>query len=129
MPTPSPEESEGLMNIMPLLAELDDRMASLRPGMTNHVISLTNLPMTDGDLTLLGRTIGGGAIMAHTKGYGATRITATRARGVWQVEYLNAMGTVILDTLEVGGPPVALVAGQEDFEDSAERLAELLEVA
>jgi hydrogenase-1 operon protein HyaF len=120
---------EALMNVMPLLAEIDARMAATTPGMTNHVISLTNLPMTDADLTLLGRTIGGGVIRAHSKGYGATRVTATRARGVWQVEYLNAMGTVILDTLEIGGPPAALLAGREDFEDSAERVGELLDLA
>jgi hydrogenase-1 operon protein HyaF len=36
------------------------------------------------------------------------------------------MGSVILDTLEVGGVPVAVLAAREDFEDSAVRLAEIL---
>jgi hydrogenase-1 operon protein HyaF len=127
MPDPIRHISRDLMNIMPLLFEIDARMADVRPGVTNHVISLTNLPMTDDDLALLGETIGGGEIKAFSKGYGATRITSTRARGVWQVEYLNSMGLVILDTIEIGGPPAALLAAREDFEDSAERIAELIE--
>lgn len=129
MPQPDAETRAGLMNIMPLLAEIDARMRDGRPGGANHVISLTNLPMSEGDLQLLGQTIGGGAILAHSRGYGATRVTATRARDVWQVEYLNSMGQVILDTMEIGGPPAALVAAPEDFEDSAARIVALLEVS
>jgi hydrogenase-1 operon protein HyaF len=37
------------------------------------------------------------------------------------------MDPVILDTLEIGDVPVAVTAANEDFEDSAERLAEILE--
>jgi hydrogenase-1 operon protein HyaF len=37
------------------------------------------------------------------------------------------MGNVILDTLEIGGVPVSVLAAKEDFEDSSERLAEILE--
>jgi hydrogenase-1 operon protein HyaF len=120
---------EGLMNALPLLVEIDARMQQAQPGTPNHVISLTNLPMSEADLKLLGRTIGGGEITARTRGYGATRVTSTRARHVWQVEYLNSMGQVILDTIELGGPPGSMLAAREDFEDSAERLVELLELA
>jgi hydrogenase-1 operon protein HyaF len=41
------------------------------------------------------------------------------------VRFLNASGTVILDTLEVGGVPAAATAAPEDFEDAADRLAEI----
>jgi hydrogenase-1 operon protein HyaF len=34
---------------------------------------------------------------------------------------------VILDTLEIGGVPVAVLAAPEDFVDSAERLAEIMQ--
>jgi hydrogenase-1 operon protein HyaF len=37
------------------------------------------------------------------------------------------MDTIILDTLEVGDVPVSLCAADEDFQDSAERLGEILE--
>jgi hydrogenase-1 operon protein HyaF len=124
-----PDEAPELMNVRPLLVEIAARMADQRPRGANHVISLTNLPMSDADLAALAAAIGGGAIRAHTKGYGAARVTSTRARGVWQVEYLNSMGTVILDTIEIGGPPAALIAGREDFEDSADRLIDLIAVS
>lgn len=42
------------------------------------------------------------------------------------MQFFNAAGALILDTLEVGDVPVALGAADEDFEDSAQRLAELL---
>jgi hydrogenase-1 operon protein HyaF len=48
-------------------------------------------------------------------------------RYVWAVQYVNSMGNVILDTLEIGGVPVAVLAAAEDFEDSAERLAEIMQ--
>jgi hydrogenase-1 operon protein HyaF len=37
------------------------------------------------------------------------------------------MSAVILDTLEVGDTPQAVLAAREDFEDSALRLAEILD--
>ena len=43
------------------------------------------------------------------------------------MQYVNGLGKVILDTLEVGGVPVSVIAAREDFEDSAARLAEILE--
>jgi hydrogenase-1 operon protein HyaF len=60
-------------------------------------------------------------------GYGSSRVFATGLRHVWAVQYVNGMGSVILDTLEVGGVPVSVLAAREDFEDSSERLAEVLE--
>jgi hydrogenase-1 operon protein HyaF len=121
-----PDAPEDAMNAPSLLAEIRHRMTHHPANAPNHVIGLTNLPMTPGDLAMLAEAIGGVVIRAHTKGYGAARITATRAARVWQVEYLNAGGLVILDTLEIGGPPAALLAAREDFEDSAARVAELI---
>ena len=43
------------------------------------------------------------------------------------VQYLNAMGVVVLDTLEIGDVPVALRALPQDLEDSTARLAALLD--
>ena len=43
------------------------------------------------------------------------------------VQFFNAMDTIILDTLEVGGVPVVALAASEDFEDSAERLQQIIE--
>jgi len=120
-----PEPADA-MNVMPVLAEIKDAMARHVPGRPNHVISFTLLPMNEADLTFLGEMIGGGKIRSMSKGYGTARVTSTRARGVWQVEFLNAMGTVIVDTIEIGDIPAAILAEVEDFEDSAERVREVL---
>lgn len=114
-------------NAPSVLTEIRHAMAAWRPGEENHIISLTLLPMTEADLTLLGRAIGGGGIKLVSRGYGTVRATLTRARGVWQVEYLNAQDRVVVDTIEVGGPPAAILAAAEDFADSLERLTAMLD--
>jgi hypothetical protein len=66
-------------------------------------------------------------LVIRSGGYGSSRVFATGLRHVWAVQYVNGMGNVILDTLEVGGVPVSVLAAKEDFQDSAERLAEILQ--
>lgn len=120
---------EGTMNVGPLLTELDARMAEWQPGQENHVVSFTLFPMSPADMAHLKATLGVGPVEGVSRGYSSTRVTSTRIRNIWSVQYLNTMETVILDTLEIGGIPVALLAANEDFEDSAERLAEILDGA
>ena len=62
-----------------------------------------------------------------SRGYGNCRIVNTRAAGIWRVTYFNSQDMIILDTLEVGSVPEVACAAQQDLEDSAERLAEVLE--
>ena len=119
----------GLMNAQPLLAEIRHRMTSPDAHDRNHVMSLSLLPLNDADATYLARVLGAGPVKAESRGYGTCRVTATSRRGVWAVQYYNAMEQLILDTLEVGGVPSALVAAPMDLEDSGARLAELLEEA
>ncbi|WP_211103824.1 hydrogenase expression/formation protein [Skermanella pratensis] len=121
------EPPEGCMNVMPVLAELRARTAAYVKGDRNHVISFTLFPMNETDMAFLKRTLGLGPVQAVSRGYGTCRVTLTGQRHVWSVQYLNAMDTVILDTMEVGDVPVALSAADEDFQDSAERLGEILE--
>ncbi|QQP91047.1 hydrogenase expression/formation protein [Skermanella sp. TT6] len=121
------EPPEGCMNVMPVLAELRARTAAYAQGDRNHVISFTLFPMNETDMAFLKRTLGLGPVQAVSRGYGTCRVTLTGQRHVWSVQYLNAMDTVILDTLEIGDVPVALSAADEDFQDSAERLGEILE--
>jgi hydrogenase-1 operon protein HyaF len=119
----------GLMNAQPLLAELRHRMLSHAPGRENHVVSLTLLPLNDADGAYLARTLGAGPIVAESRGYGTCRVAATARRGIWSVQYFNAMDALILDTLEIGAVPAALIAAPEDLEDSGARLSELLDHA
>lgn len=117
----------GLMNAQPLLAELKHRMATYDPTAENHVVSLSLLPMNEADGAYLARILGGGPIRSESRGYGRCTVTATSRRGIWSVQHFNAMDTLILDTLEVGNVPTALVAAAMDLEDSGARLAELLD--
>lgn len=116
----------GLMNAQPLLHELRHRVATRERGAPNHVMSLSLLPLNDADATYLARALGPGPVAAESRGYGTCRIHATSRRAVWAVQYFNAMDHLVLDTLEVGGVPAALVAAPVDLEDSGTRLAALL---
>ena len=117
----------GAMNASALIAELVARSAAWKPGQENHVINFTLLPITDVDSEILTAAIGQIPLVIHSEGYGSCRIYATGLRHVWAVQYLNSMGKVILDTLEVGDVPVSARAAAEDFVDSAQRLTEMLE--
>jgi len=118
---------DGAMNVMPVLAEIRQRAQAYQPGDRSQVINFTLLPMSPVDMTFLQETLGNGPIQLISRGYGSCRILATGTRNVWSVQFFNAMDTIILDTLEVGGVPTAAIAADEDFEDSAERLAEIRE--
>jgi hydrogenase-1 operon protein HyaF len=118
---------DGAMNVMPVLAEIRERMAKHREGHASHVINFTLLPMSGADVTHLSTTLGNGPIQLFSRGYGSCRVLATGARNVWSVQFLNAMDTPILDTIEIGDVPAAVCAANEDFVDSAERLGEIIE--
>ncbi|MBG0809139.1 hydrogenase expression/formation protein [Methylosinus sp. H3A] len=120
-------EPEGAMNVMPMLAEIDARMRAHRPGDPSHVVNFSLLPVSEIDMEHLQQTLGNGPVQLISHGYGSAKITATGARHVWSVQFFNAMGTIILDTLEIGDTPAAACAADEDFHDSAERLREIHE--
>ncbi len=116
---------EGAMNVMPVLAEIRDRVHRRDPG--THTISLTLLPMTDQDIEFLQTSLGTGPVRIISRGYGTCRIQATAIHDVWSVQFFNAMDTMLLDTLEIGEVPIVARAAEEDFRDSVERLREIEE--
>ena len=116
---------EGAMNVMPVLAEIRDRMASHVPGQPNHTIAFSLFPMTPTDLEFLQGSLGSGPVKIVSRGYGTCRIQATAIHNVWAVQFFNAMDTILLDTLEIGDVPVVACAAEEDFRDSAVRLREI----
>jgi hydrogenase-1 operon protein HyaF len=125
-PAAPPEGAPGeYMNVMPLLAEIADRMARWRKGEPSHVMNFSLLPMTASDMAYLQACLGTGPVALAASGYGTCRVLATGARHVWSVQYSNAGGEVVLDTLEIGDVPTAVLAAEEDFRDSAERLREI----
>ncbi|MDR3465135.1 MAG: hydrogenase expression/formation C-terminal domain-containing protein [Xanthobacteraceae bacterium] len=116
---------EGAMNVMPVLAEIRERALAYQPGDRSQIINFTLLPMSPVDMAFMQETLRNGPVQLISRGYGSCRILSTGTRNVWSVQFFNAMDTIILDTLEVGGPPVVAVAADEDFEDSHERLVEI----
>ena len=118
---------EGAMNVLPVLAEIRERAQAWRPGIRSQIINFTLLPMSPVDMSFLQDTIRNGPIQLVSRGYGTCRVLSTGIRNVWAVQFFNAMDTIILDTLEVGGVPTVALAADEDFEDSAERLQEIIE--
>jgi hydrogenase-1 operon protein HyaF len=116
-----------VLNAPPVLVELADHASSWRAGDPPHVINLTLLPQTEEDLAYLLDRLGTGAAALLSRGYGNCRITATRMRHVWWVQYFNSEDALILNTLEVIDVPAVALAAMEDIEDSAQRLAEILE--
>ncbi len=118
---------EGVINAPSVLVELNEQAAAWRPGTPPHVINLTLLPQTEADLAHLDNTLGHGPISILSRGYGNCRISATRLANCWWVRHYNSDERLILNTLEVVDVPAAALAAQGDMEDSAERLAEILE--
>ena len=117
-----------LMNAPALAAELADKLAAFQPDASPHVINLTLLPVSDGDLAYLERRLGQGAVTILSRGYGNCRISSTAVKNAWWVRYFNSGGSLILNTIEVTPIPGVACAAAQDLEDSAERLAEILEV-
>lgn len=117
----------SVMNAPAILAEIAERAAMWRPGTINHVINFTLLPLTPADTDAITTVLGQVPLTIVSGGYGTCRIMATNVRNVWAVQYLNANGAIILDTVEIGDVPEAARAAQVDFEDSAVRLGEIME--
>jgi hydrogenase-1 operon protein HyaF len=118
---------DGAMNAPAVLAEIGSRALAWQPGQPNDVLNFTLMPMTEEDNLLLTRTLGQAPLTIVSGGYGTCRALMTNVRHVWAVQYLNAMGVTILDTVEVGDVPPSVTAAMEDFADSHTRLVEMVE--
>jgi hydrogenase-1 operon protein HyaF len=118
----------NLMNAAPLISELTHKVASYAPEAASHVINLSLLPLADADLIFLERMLGHGPVTVLSRGYGNCRISSTEVKNAWWVRYFNSREAIILNTIEVVRIPGVALAASQDLEDSAERLAEILEV-
>ena len=118
----------GVCNAPPLLAEINERIAAYQSGDAPYTINLTLLPQTEQDLLFLDRQLGQGTTTILSRGYGNCRITSTATRNVWWVQYFNSQDKNILNSLEICAVPEVACAAPEDIADSAERLAEILEI-
>lgn len=117
----------GAMNSPALVAELASRVAHRACGDAAHVVNLTLLPMSPEDHAVLEAALPVGPVAIMSRGFGSCRITSTRLRDTWRVQYFNSMSTLILNTLEVVDVPEVALAAAEDLGDSLERLSELVD--
>ncbi len=118
----------GLMNALPLIAELNAKIMAYSAEQLPHIINLSLLPQTPEDLAFLYKILGKGTTSILSRGYGTNRITSTATNKVWWVQYFNSDDTLILNTLEVSAVPSVACAAPEDLADSAVRLAEILAI-
>ena len=124
MPDPAPE---GVMNVQPVIGELDDAVRVYEAGGEEKEINLSLMPMSDVDLLVLDMALGLGPVSLISMGYGDCRIHAGGCRHTWSVRFSNTEGKQILHTVQAGDVPVAARATAEDMGDSVERLGEILE--
>jgi hydrogenase-1 operon protein HyaF len=115
-----------VMNAPALVNEIRHHAGMPRDGMPAHVLNLSLLPLSQADHEAINAMLGEGSVAILSRGFGNCRINSTRARSVWRVRYFNSMNTLILDTIEIVEVPEAASAAAEDYEDSIERLRELL---
>jgi len=125
---PAPTYPEGTMNSPALVEEIRQRASSYQAGQSVHVINLTLLPVSEADLDTLYHWLGHREVSILSRGYGNCRITSTRLKNVWWVQYFNSMDTLILNSIEIVDMPEVALASPEDFTDSIERLREYLDV-
>lgn len=121
------EMPDGVYNAPALITEIADKMAALDAD-TPHVVNLSLLPLSEGDVAFIAATLGKGRTTILSRGYGNCRVSSTLCRNVWWVQYFNSQDALILNSLEVCAVPQVAMAADEDFEDSFERLTEILEV-
>jgi len=118
---------EGMMNVQPVIGELDDAVRAFDAGGPEKEINLTLMPMSDVDLLVLDMALGLGPVSIISMGYGYCRIHAGGRRHTWSVRFSNTEGKQILHTVQAGDVPVAARATPEDMGDSIERLDEILD--
>lgn len=123
---PLPAVPAELLNLPPILTELADQRARWKAGDAAQVVNLTLLPLSPADIAHLDHQLGTGRVVILSRGYGNCRITDTRVPHTWRIVYYNSQDAVILNTVEVSAIPEVACAAAEDLEDTAERLAEVL---
>lgn len=121
------DDDPGLMNAKPILAEIIDRNRLFSQHKKTHVINLSLLPVNDADVRWLIDKLGYGGVSILSRGYGNCRITRTKLRHVWWVQYFNSTDAMILNTLEITDMPEVACAAPEDIRASHERLQVMLE--
>lgn len=119
---------ESVFNAPSILTEISDRVSEYKPGDATHSINLSLLPHTEEDLEYLAQKLGVGDTIILSRGYGNCRVSSTRTKNVWWVQYYNSQDALILNSIEIINVPEVVCSAQEDIDDSAERLGEVMAI-
>ncbi|WP_298282161.1 hydrogenase expression/formation protein [Acidocella sp.] len=111
-----------VVNAPHLLAEIHARARTFAETGAGHNFNLDLLPLTDADLGWLVKTLGEGAVVIVSSGYGACRIRSTHLGHVWWVQFSNAANALILNSIDIGLMPSVACAAADDIADSARRV-------
>ncbi len=117
---------DGVFNAPSVLVEISHKVEEYAPGTATHAINLTLLPQTEQDIEYIHSKLGKGDTTILSRGYGNCRITSTNIANVWWVQYYNSQDTLILNSIEIVDVPEVVRAAQEDIDESADRLYEIL---
>ncbi|MDU8929649.1 hydrogenase expression/formation C-terminal domain-containing protein [Alisedimentitalea sp. MJ-SS2] len=118
----------AVFNAPALLSEIADKVSTRKAGDLTHSINLSLLPHTEEDLAYLADKLGVGGTIILSRGYGNCRVSSTATNNVWWVQYYNAQDAIILNSIEITEVPEVVCAAQEDIDDSAERLMEIMAI-
>lgn len=118
----------SVFNAPSLLTEIAEKVAEYRPGTPTHSINLSLLPHTEEDLSYMAEKLGIGDTIVLSRGYGNCRVSSTRTNNAWWVQYYNSQDALILNSIEIIGVPEVVCAAQEDIDDSAERVFEVMAI-
>ena len=115
-----------LVNVPTIVQEVRAHSADWQVGKDTHVVNLTLLPLTDVDISYIDDQLGTGRIAILSRGYGNCRIVNTRTANTWRLVYYNSQDKVILNCIEITDVPEVACAAEQDFDDTHERLVEVL---
>lgn len=119
---------DSVFNAPSLLSEIAEKVAVYKPGVETHSINLSLLPHTEEDLSYMANKLGVGDTIVLSRGYGNCRVSSTNTKNVWWVQYYNSQDSLILNSVEIVGVPEVVCAAQEDIDDSAERVFEVMDI-
>lgn len=119
---------DSVFNAPSLLAEIAEKVAVYKLGVETHSINLSLLPHTEEDLAYMADKLGVGDTIVLSRGYGNCRVSSTNTKNAWWVQYYNSQDSLILNSVEIINVPEVVCAAQEDIDDSAERVFEVMDI-
>ncbi len=115
---PEPDEIEGLEAAISMTEEMLTALRSYQAGDKACVIELDHLDAKNKDF--YNQLLGDGEVSVQCSGDLSAKIQESVLAGVWRVQYLDDMGNIIRDTMEIADIPG--MVSEMTFHDAAESL-------